>query len=179
MTAGTALHQPLEGIAIIGMAGRFPGARNLREFWRNLCDGVESVVFFSDEELRAAGVPGHLLSDPDYVKAAARLADVEWFDAPFFGYSAKEATVMDPQQRIFLECAWEALEEAGYAPDTYEGSIGVYAGSGANSYAGTYARRLGTLEGDVLATFLANAADFLTTRVSYKLNLRGPSLTVQ
>src|SRR5690242_7869646 len=101
-TSASPLH--LEGVAIVGMAGRFPGARNVREFWRNLCDGVESVAFLSDVELRDAGVPEHLLSDPNYVKAASRLADVEWFDASFFGYSAKEATVMDPQHRVFLEC---------------------------------------------------------------------------
>ncbi|HET7153908.1 MAG TPA: beta-ketoacyl synthase N-terminal-like domain-containing protein, partial [Hyphomicrobiaceae bacterium] len=168
-----------EGIAIIGMAGRLPGANHLRQFWQNLCAGVESVVFFSDQKLAAAGISPALVTDPHFVKAAARLEDVEWFDAGFFGYSVKEATVMDPQQRLFLECAWEALEEAGYAPDTYAGAIGVYAGSGANSYLAAYTHRLGNLEGDVLSTFLANAADFLTTRVSYKLNLRGPSLTVQ
>ena len=154
-------------------------ANHLRQFWQNLCAGVESVAFFTDQELLAADVSPALVADPQYVKAAARLEDVEWFDAGFFGYSVKEATVMDPQQRFFLECAWEALEEAGYAPDTYAGAIGVYAGSGANSYLAAYAHRLGNLEGDVLSTFLANAVDFLTTRVSYKLNLRGPSLSVQ
>src|SRR6201999_861055 len=105
--------------------------------------------------------------DPNYVKAAARLEDAEWFDAPFFGYSPKEATVMDPQHRVFLECAWEALEEAGYAADQYEGSIGVYAGAAMNSYLAAYAHRLGSLEGDVLSLFLGNAVDFLSTRVSY------------
>jgi acyl transferase domain-containing protein len=174
-----ATQQSCEGIAVIGMAGRFPGATHLRQYWENLCRGVESIVFLSDQELEAAGVPRSVVNDPGYVKAAARLSDVEWFDAGFFGYSAKEATMMDPQQRLFLECAWEALEEAGYAPDACPGSVGVYAGCGANSYVTAYSHRLGNLDGDVLATFLANAPDFLTTRVSYKLNLKGPSLTVQ
>lgn len=168
-----------EGVAVIGMAGRFPGSNSLAQFWENLCAGRESIRFFEDHELTAAGTPPALLRDPLYVKAAARLADVEWFDADFFGYTPKEAAVMDPQHRIFLECTWEALEEAGYAPDQYDGAIGVYAGTAINSYLAAYAQRLGSLEGDVLATFLGNAADFLSTRVSYKLNLRGPSLTIQ
>jgi acyl transferase domain-containing protein len=168
-----------EGVAIIGVAGRFPGAGSLAQFWENLCAGRESIVFFDEPELAAAGVPAALLRDPQYVRAAARLQDVEWFDAGFFGYSPKEAAMMDPQQRVFLECAWEALEEAGYAPGSYEGSIGVYAGAAINSYMAAYAHRLGSLEGDVLATFLGNAADFLSTRVSYKLDLRGPSLNIQ
>jgi phthiocerol/phenolphthiocerol synthesis type-I polyketide synthase E len=168
-----------EGIAVIGMAGRFPGAPHLAQFWQNLAAGVESIVFFSDQELAAAGVSAALLNDPHYVKAAARLDDVEWFDAAFFGYSPKEAAMMDPQHRIFLECAWQAMEDAGYVPHTYDGAIGVYAGAGVNSYLAAYGHRLGNLEGDVLATFLANAVDFLTTRVSYKLNLKGPSLSIQ
>ena len=129
--------------------------------------------------MASLGVSEALRNDPHYVKAAARLDDVEWFDAAFFGYSRKEAALMDPQQRLFLECAWEALEEAGYPPQGCPGSVGVFAGAGANSYLAAYAHRLGTLEGDVLATFLGNAVDFLTTRVSYKLDLTGPSLSIQ
>ena len=113
-----------DGIAIIGMAGRFPGAHNLEQFWRNLCDGIESIVRFDDDGP----------SDPNYVKAAARLDDVEWFDAAFFGYPAKEAAIMDPQHRLFLECAWEALEDAGYARGTSPAPSACIAGRGANSY---------------------------------------------
>src|SRR2546430_10272007 len=123
-----------ESIAIVGVAGRFSGARNIDEFWQNLCNGVESISFFSEEELQASGVELELIHDPRYVKARGILDDVEYFDASFFGYSPKEAAMMDPQQRLFLECAWEVLEQAGYNPDTYQGLIGVYAGQSASSY---------------------------------------------
>ena len=96
-------------IAIIGMVGRFPGAKNIDEFWQNLQNGVESVSFFSEEELESSGVASTLLNDDHYVKAGAILNDVELFDAAFFGFNPREAEVMDPQQRLFLECAWEAL----------------------------------------------------------------------
>jgi acyl transferase domain-containing protein len=125
---------PLDGVAIIGVACRFPGAKNVDEFWRNLRDGVESISFFSDQELAAEGVSPALLADPNYVKAGAVLEGVKLFDAGFFGYSPREAELMDPQQRLFLECAWTALEVAGYSPETYSGQIGVYAGSRVNEY---------------------------------------------
>ena len=102
-------------IAVIGMAGRFPGARNLDQFWQNLCDGVESIRFFTDEELLAKGVEARLLDDPNYVKAEAILDDIEMFDASFFDFTPREASLIDPQHRLFLEHAWEALENAGYA----------------------------------------------------------------
>src|SRR5262245_34952321 len=121
-------------IAIVGMACRFPGAGSTEQFWQNLRDGVESVAFFSDEELRAAGVDPVLLADPNYVKAGTMLADIEQFDAAFFGYSPREAETLDPQQRLFLECAQTALDDAGYNPDVYLGAIGVYAGTGISSY---------------------------------------------
>ena len=101
-------------IAIIGMAGRFPGARDIDELWQNLRDGVESIAFFSDEELASSGIDPTVLSDPNYVKARGVLEDAEWFDASFFGFTPREAELMDPQHRLFLECAWEALEHAGY-----------------------------------------------------------------
>lgn len=123
----------VEGIAIIGMAGRFPGARNIDEFWQNLKDGVESIAFFTDEELVSAGIEPTVLSNPNYIKAKALLEDIELFDASFFGFNPREAAIMDPQQRIFLECAWEALEAAGYDPQTYAGRIGAYAGVGWDS----------------------------------------------
>src|SRR5712692_7239605 len=121
-------------IAVVGMAGRFPGARTVSEFWRNVRDGVESVRRYSDAELLAAGVDERLLTLPNYVKAGASLADTEMFDAGFFGFSPKDAAIMDPQHRHFLECAWEALEHAGHTPDGFAGSIGVYAGCGMNAY---------------------------------------------
>ncbi|MFI5178623.1 MAG: type I polyketide synthase, partial [Vicinamibacterales bacterium] len=168
-------------IAIIGLAGRFPGARTVDAFWQNLRDGVESITRFSDEQLLAAGVDPALLSRLDYVKAGAVLEGAEWFDAAFFGFSPREAEILDPQHRLFLECAWEALEVAGYDPSRSEASIGVFAGAGRNVY---YEHNLrGNLEamsaGGGYEAALGNETDFLTTRVAYKLNLKGPSLSIQ
>ncbi|MFP5264070.1 MAG: SDR family oxidoreductase [Blastocatellia bacterium] len=167
-------------IAIIGMSGRFPGAPNVETLWKNLCDGVESVTFFNDDELLASGVPKSLFSNPRYVKAGSTLEDIDQFDAGLFGFSPREAEVMDPQHRIFLECAWEVLERAGYDPLSYKGLIGVFAGSNLSTY-------LLMLHADpkvrqsvnMLQAILGNDKDSLTTTVSYKLNLRGPSLAVQ
>jgi acyl transferase domain-containing protein/acyl carrier protein len=168
-------------IAVIGMVGRFPGARNVDEFWQNVLDGVESVSFFSAQELEAAGVDPAVLNDPNYVRAKAILEDVERFDASFFGLHPREAETMDPQHRLFLECAWEALESAGYDPDKYQGRIGVYAGSSLSTYllANLYLNREVVESAGVYQTLLGNDKDFLPTRVSYKLNLRGPSVAVQ
>src|SRR5215831_11251088 len=121
-----------ENVAIIGMNGRFPKARNLDEFWRNLRDGVEGVSFFSEEKLIAAGADPELLKEPNFVNAGAVLEDIDLFDASFFGFSARDAETMDPQQRIFLECAVHSLEDAGYNPETYPGLIGVFAGASMN-----------------------------------------------
>src|ERR1044071_6849850 len=121
-------------IAVVGMAGRFPKAKNLSEYWQNLLDGIEAVTHFSDEELRAASVDEAVLADPNYVKANAVLDGVELFDAPFFGFTPREAEIMDPQHRLFLEQAWEALESAGYNSEVYQGRVGVFAGLSANSY---------------------------------------------
>ena len=171
----------LEGIAIIGMAGRFPGARNLAEFWQNLRAGRETIARFTDDELRAAGVSEELLRNPNYVKAGTVLPDMECFDAGFFGYIPREAEMMDPQHRLFLECAWEALENAGCDPSTYAGAIGVFGGAGQNSYLLNNLCTNPQTAGAVgeFATMLGNDKDFLTVRVSYKLNLKGPSVTVQ
>ncbi|GAB4215711.1 MAG: hypothetical protein OHK0022_55950 [Roseiflexaceae bacterium] len=163
-------------IAIIGMAGRFPGASDLAAFWNNLRDGVESITFFSDEQLRAAGVDPALLADPAYVRAAPVLDGVEEFDAAFFGYTPREAELMDPQQRLFLECAWQALEHAGYTPERAGGAVGVFAGAKTSTYmfnlfANPDIRRSLDLTEIGLGNDLAN----LATRVSYKLNLSGPS----
>jgi acyl transferase domain-containing protein/acyl carrier protein len=168
-------------IAVVGMSGRFPGARSVAELWRNLRDGVESLTFWSDEELLDAGVDAELLEDPSYVKACFYLPGQDQFDAGFFEMNPREAELTDPQQRIFLECAWEALEDAGVDPTRYGGSIGVFAGSGRNNYVlNNLLTNPQVLESmGVVAVSLGNEKDFLATRVSYKLDLRGPSVTVQ
>ena len=170
----------VDKIAIVGMAGRFPGAKDIGQFWQNLRDGVESILPFSDEELFASGVDSDRLNDPDYVKAGAILDDIGSFDAAFFGYTPRQAELMDPQQRIFLECAWEALEAAGYDPARCEEAIGVYAGTTANSYLlhNLYPNRE-RIDLDDLQVVTGNDKDYLASRVSYKLNLTGPSVVVQ
>ena len=168
------------GVAIIGMAGRFPGARDLEAFWRNLRDGVESITVFDDAQLKARGVPASLLEDPAYVKARGVLDDVDLFAAGFFGYSPRDATIMDPQQRSFLECAWEALESAAYDPKSYQGLIGVYGGTTASSYLPLiYADSRLLAQTDPMSIAVANELPFVTTRVSYKLDLKGPSCPIQ
>ena len=169
-----------EYIAIIGMAGRFPGAKDLREFWRNLKGGVESITFFTDEELLSSGIDRDVISNPAYVRARGVLEDVDKFDAQFFGYSPREAMLMDPQHRFFLECAHEALESAGYDSERYQGAIAVYAGVSMNNYLiNIYSdRNLVESVGDFQIA-IGTDKDFLSTRVSYKMNLKGPSLTVQ
>ncbi|ARF70641.1 hypothetical protein B7C51_23465 [Paenibacillus larvae subsp. pulvifaciens] len=119
-------------IAVIGMACRFPGAKNIDEYWNNLVNGTESISFFSNEELREAGVDPELLNNPNYVKAKGFIEDIEYFDASFFHYSSREAEIMDPQIRLLLECSWEAMEHAGYTPNKYEEDIGFYAGASSN-----------------------------------------------
>ena len=179
-------------VAIIGMACRFPGANNIEEFWHNLCNGVESISFFDDESALAAGVDEDLLRDPNYVKASPILDNIESFDADFFGYTAKEARLLDPQQRLFLECAWESLEDAGYNPYQYQGDIALYGGAAPNTYLlnHVYPHRDKLDDRDALQTFnlssmggfqvaTTNDKDYLTTRTSYKLNLTGSSVNVQ
>ncbi|MEW5985068.1 MAG: SDR family NAD(P)-dependent oxidoreductase [Chloroflexota bacterium] len=170
-----------ESIAIVGLSGRFPGARNVEAFWRNLCEGVESIAFFSDEELAAVGIDPAVRQDPTYVKASGVLEDVELFDASFFGYTPREAEGMDPQHRLFLEDAWTALEQAGYNPETYPGAIAVYAGLDLNTYLlnNLLAGRSFVPYMNDLETLIGSDKDFLATRVSYKLNLTGPSVVVQ
>ncbi len=183
-------------VAVIGMAARFPGARTLDEFWRNLCGGVESIARFSTDEVLASGVAPSRARDPRYVAAGPVLEGVENFDAEFFGYTPREAELLDPQQRLFLECCWEAFEDAGYNPLTSPDAVGIYAGAMLNTYllnhvlpAGKHATEAEAKMGgaalmmpDSLTGFLTmvgNDKDYLTTRVSYKLNLRGPSINVQ
>lgn len=168
-------------LAIIGMSCRFPKAKNAEQFWERLRDGVELITTFSDEELLAEGVSRDLLRHPDFVKAGGITEDIELFDAAFFGYTPREAELLDPQQRHFLECAWEALENAGYAPDDYRGLIGVFAGASISNY---FLQNLISHADllDAMGNFqlgILNDKDYLTTRVSYKLNLKGPSMSVQ
>src|SRR2546429_1719644 len=165
-------------IAIVGMSGRFPGARNLDEFWHNLAEGIESITRFSDQDILESGVPASYLSNPSYVKAAPILDEPGHFDAGFFGFSPMEARTMDPQHRILLELAYEALENAGYAPDRYQGRIGVFTGSALNTYF-TNVGLNSRLAEEYIPTLIGNDKDFLSTRISYKLNLKGPSITVQ
>ena len=167
-------------IAIIGMSGRFPGAHSVAEFWENLRNGVESISFFSPEQMASAGVPTSAMDQPNFVNAGGVLDDIDLFDAHFFGLNARDAEIMDPQQRLFLECAWESLEDAGYNPETYGGSIGVYGGAALSSYAfNIYAEANRLPHLDHMQVLILNDKDHLTTHVSYKLNLRGPSLAVQ
>ncbi|MHC5763066.1 beta-ketoacyl synthase N-terminal-like domain-containing protein [Nostoc sp.] len=169
----------LKGIAVIGMAGRFPGAKNVAQFWQNLCNGVESISLFNDDELVAQGVDRACLQDPNYVKAGFVLEDIEMFDASFFGYSPREAEILDPQQRVFLECAWEALENAGYDPKSDNNLIGVYAGGNLSTYLlNNLASHPDLLKSLNMQIGLGNDKDFISTRVSYKLNLKGPSISV-
>jgi len=167
-------------IAIVGMACRFPGARTPEEFWRNIDEGVEAVRSFSDEEILSDGGDPALLGDPAYVKAGTVLDDIDRFDAGFFDFTPREAEILDPQHRLFLECSWEALEYAGYDPHRYPGQIGVFAGSGSSTYltdnllhAPEIVRAVGEYQ-----LMLSTEKDFLPTRVSYKFNLRGPSISV-
>ncbi|HJS25300.1 MAG TPA: amino acid adenylation domain-containing protein, partial [Pyrinomonadaceae bacterium] len=170
-----------EPIAIIGMAGRFPGAKSIDELWQNLCAGVESVSVFSEQELEAAGVSPSIFNRPNYIKAKPVLADMELFDAAFFGFNPREAEIMDPQHRVFLECASDVLENAGYDPDRYRGRIGVYAGSSLSTYLFKALMSLNGLEsiGALQQFAIGNGLWSLATRASYKLNLRGPSVNIQ
>lgn len=177
-----------DSIAVIGLAGRFPGAPTIDLFWENLKHGKEAIQFFTNEELARCEFDfASLKHNPDYVKAGAVLQDVEFFDASFFGFTPREAALLDPQHRIFLECAWEALEYAGYNPENYQGAIGVFGGCRMNTYLlNNLCTDRNFIEGfirdrsvDTLQHFISNDKDFLPTRVSYKLNLKGPSVNVQ
>jgi phthiocerol/phenolphthiocerol synthesis type-I polyketide synthase E len=168
-------------IAVIGMACRFPGANNVDEFWRNLRDGVESITSFTDQQLEAMGVPAQALRDPNFVKAGAILNDIELFDTAFFGYSPKEAELIDPQHRIFLECAWHALENAGYGLAKLDGLVGVYAGTSLSTYLlyNLLSSPAYMNAEDSFQVMIGNDKDFLSTRISYELDLKGPSIDVQ
>ncbi|MEE4542460.1 SDR family NAD(P)-dependent oxidoreductase [Streptomyces sp. V4-01] len=169
-------HEP---IAVIGMAGRFPGAVDLGRYWANLRDGVASIRFPSDDELLAAGVPAASLTAADYVKALATAPDVDAFDAEFFGLTPREARICDPQLRLFLECAHATLENAGYDVETLA-DVGVFGSTGAGHYLDLVRRSegLGPLSRSGMSLTTWNSTDYLTSLVSYKLGLGGPSLNV-
>ena len=176
----------LTGIAIVGMSGRFPGARNVAEFWANQLAGIEGISHFTLDELEISDRE-RVASDPNYIRARSILKDVDLFDADFFGILPREAALIDPQQRLFLECCWEAFEDAGYDPAAYPGSIGVIAGVAANSYFLQQVLAQPGFTDDFLKNYqignytamMGNFPDYLATRVAYKLNLKGPSFTLQ
>jgi acyl transferase domain-containing protein len=177
---------PEAAVAIVGMAGRFPGARNPSEFWRNVHDGVDAISHFTADDLEMSDAAARL-RDPAFVAAKAVLDNVDMFDASFFGILPREAELIDPQHRVFLEICWEAFEDAGYVPQTYPGAIGVFAGCTGNTY---FLRNLcdgrpfienftdGFQVGNY-PTLLGMYRDCLTTRVAYKLGLGGPCMTIQ
>ncbi|MGE5343107.1 MAG: amino acid adenylation domain-containing protein [Candidatus Omnitrophota bacterium] len=166
-------------IAVIGMAGKFPGASDLDQYWKNLQEGVESITWFTDDELRENGIGDRMLENPNYIKAYGTLEDKVYFDASFFGYSPKEAEVMDPVTRLFHECSWEALEDAGYDAHTYNGAIGMYAGA-SDGFDWKMLRAMSILSnpdsGDMI--HMTENSLLVSTRVSHKLNLKGPGITL-
>ncbi|MGV9967043.1 SDR family NAD(P)-dependent oxidoreductase [Streptomyces olivaceus] len=167
-------------IAVVGLTGRFPGAPDVDTFWRNLSDGVESVSWFSDEELLASGLTPEQIQDPAYVPARPVLDDIRSFDAGFFGYNPRDASRTDPQHRLFLECCWEALESGGYGTSRGRGRVGVFAGANFSTYLLLQAGELADAgEADVYGTVIGNDKDSLATDVSYRLGLTGPSMSVQ
>ena len=178
----TPIDQHPDAVAIIGMAARLPGAQDVGAYWMNLREGVESIVQHTREEVLRSGVSPDLADNPNYVKASAALQDADRFDAGFFGYSAREASIMDPQHRIFLECAYHALEDAGCDSRRYTGQIGVFAGCTMNTYilynVMAHSDDVVAMVGD-LQTMVGNDKDFLATRVLHRLDMRGPSISVQ
>ncbi|HXU32424.1 MAG TPA: SDR family NAD(P)-dependent oxidoreductase, partial [Thermoanaerobaculia bacterium] len=181
-TSTPAARRPFQNadIAVVGMAGRFPGAANVEQLWRNLRDGVESISFFSDQELLDAGIDAADLAAPEYVKARPILDEVAGFDAHFFGFSPREAALMDPQHRIFMECSWLALEDAGYDARQYGRPIGMFAGCNLSSYMLSLYEDPEIARGlDPYQMVIGNDKDSMPTAVSYKLDLKGPSVAVQ
>lgn len=167
-------------LAIVGMAGVFPGAENIEQFWQNLSQGKESIRTLTDDELDEAGVSLEIRQHSDFVPRVAALDDSFGFDAGFFGYSPREAEVLDPQQRLFLESCWHALEHSGYVPEKFAGSIGVYASSGSSSYLIDCLRHRQSVFSQVTMDEMnhGNNGDFVSTRVAYKLGLNGPAMTI-
>lgn len=178
---------PDNAIAVVGMAGRFPGANNVSDFWDNLRRGEESIATLSEEDLRAAGVSDEVLADPGYVRRAPLIDGFDEFDAEFFGFPPQLARKLDPQHRLFLQCAWHAFEDAGCDPAQFDGAIGVYGTSSPSGYLmhnlashhGGGAFMATGLDFEQFNLFLQNDKDFLATRVSHQFDLRGPSISVQ
>ncbi len=171
-----------DDIAIVGMSVHVPGATSLDAYWRNLRDGVESICPIDDADLLAAGESPEKIKRSNYVRAAAPLDGFDMFDADFFGFSPKEAAILDPQHRKFLEVSWEALESAGHPPETFDGTVGVYAGCGMGSYFYFNICSNPDLVDDVgmfLLRHTGNDKDFLSTRVSHIFDLKGPSINLQ
>lgn len=168
-------------IAVIGMDLKVPGADNTEKFWKNICEGKEALTYFTDEELLAAGVTEEELADENYKKCAFVLDDVKSFDAPFFGFTPKEATLMDPQQRMLLESAWKVMEKSGYTADEYDGSVGVFVGTGTSKYLLKNIMTNYNLDHskDIRQIWMGNDVNYASTIISYKLNLKGPSVNVQ
>jgi len=169
-----------EAIAVVGMAGRFPGAPDVATLSRNLRDGVRSIREFTDEELLESGIDPKLVQDPNYVKARPILDDIKGFDADFFGFTPREAKLADPQQRAFLECAWEALEQAGYAVTDKPSRVAVFGGMNLGMYSfDRFALHPSAMEITPFEMIIGNEKDALATIVAYKLNLTGPAVSVQ
>ncbi len=177
---------PENAIAVIGMAGRFPGADSVSAFWRNLRDGVESIVDLSEQELLASGVTERTLANNSYVRLAALMAGIENFDAEFFGFTPHDARTLDPQHRLFLQSVFHALEDAGYDPADLEATVGVFGTSSTSGYLlhnlmSNYdpAMVIGQCASfDMVALSLSNDKDHLATRVAHQFNFRGPALSV-
>ncbi|MFF7458687.1 type I polyketide synthase [Kitasatospora sp. NPDC008115] len=181
MSSGTQDATQPEAIAVVGLAGRLPGAPSIEDFWRNQREGVESVSRFTPEQLAAAGWPTAMVTHPDYVPAAGVIEDADHFDADFFGYTEQQALISDPQQRVFAQAVWHALEDTGHDPARFDGAIGVYAGQFANKYLPLNLLANAAFRGS-MAAFNArpyNDKDFLATRAAYLCDLRGPAMTVQ
>ncbi|MCP3760512.1 SDR family NAD(P)-dependent oxidoreductase [Streptomyces sp. TBY4] len=166
-------------VALVGMSGRFPGAADVAGLWRNLLQGVSGLRAVTDEELAKAGVAPGMLADPRYVRVDGAVDGLDLFDASVFGLNPREAETMEPQHRLFLECAWEALEGAGYSPMAPAAQVGVFAGCGFPDYMLNNVAHLATEPGGGLLLAVGNERDSLASLVSYKLGLRGPSMTVQ
>ncbi len=177
----------IESIAVIGMSGRFPGAQSVGEFWDIVCKGQDCISHFSEEELLAEGADSELVKDDAWVGSRGVLDGIDQFEPEFFGITSGEARIIDPQHRIFLECAWEAFEDAGYDVDKMDGSVGVFAGSSLNTYLLRHVFSNPQATADFIRGFQAegypvligNDKDYLTTRVAHKLNLRGPAMSIQ
>ncbi|WP_261887374.1 polyketide synthase [Vibrio aerogenes] len=169
-----------QDIAIIGMSGRFPGADDIDTFWNNLLEGLETISTFTDEELRASGITEEQIASPNYIRRRGILGTAQDFDAHFFDITPRDAEIMDPQHRLFLESSWHAFEDAGYIPGQYQGRVGVFGGTGTAWHlnkANTHPDVQQYASGASIVT--NNDKDYVTTRVSYKLNLNGPSVNVQ